>query len=252
MSTVRPIERLTREQKDLVRSVPGLAEEVERAVRRTWGTGGIDADDRLQLAHLGIFRAAQLFKADKNVPFKHWARYKATRTVQDAIRQRARQDDPLGAVREAASTEFLITATIAGCSDASEADNVKFGKLLSFGESHLVEQLGDMGIAITTMNVEDRLSARDEWRHLVDAMVAALADLSAELRSLLRRRYTEGLDLKETAAAEGICYETTLERHQEAVRLLRARLRRFGVTRAPEPDDDAGWGDALIAAIVGS
>ncbi len=252
MSTVRPIERLNREQKDLVRGVPGLAEEVERAVRRTWGTGGIDADDRLQLAHLGIFRAAQLFKEDKNVPFKHWARYKATRTLQDAIRQRARQHEPLGAAREAASTEFLITATIAGCDDASEADNMKFGKLLSFGESHLVEQLAAMGIAITTMNVEDRLSARDEWRHLVDAMVASLADLSAELRSLLRRRYTEGLDLKETAAAEGVCYETLLDRHQEAVRLLRARLRRYGISNAPEACDEAGWGDALIAALIAS
>ena len=252
MSTVRPIERLTREQKELVRSVPGLAEEVERAVRRTWGTGGIDADDRLQLAHLGIFRAAQLFKPEKNVPFKLWARYKATRTVQDAIRQRARQDDPLGAARDAAGTEFLITATIAGCKDASEPDNVKFGKLLSFGESHLVEQLGAMGIAVTTLNVEERLSARDEWRHLVDAMVEALADLSAELRSLLRWRYAEGLDLKETAAAEGVCYDTLLERHQEAVKLLRARLRRYGINKAPEACDEAGWGDALIAALIGS
>ena len=250
MSTVRPIERLTREQKEFVRSVPGLAEEVERAVRRTWGTGGIDADDRLQLAHLGIFRAAQLFKAEKNVPFKLWARYKATRTIQDAIRQRARQNDPLGAAREAASTEFLITAKIAGCADGSDPDNVKFGKLLRFGESHLVEQLGGMGIAITTMNVEERLSAREEWTHLVDAMVASLADLSAELRSLLRWHYAEGLDLKETAAAEGVYYDTLLDRHQEAVKLLRARLRRYGISNAPEACDEAGWGDALIAALL--
>jgi RNA polymerase sigma factor (sigma-70 family) len=252
MSTVRPIERLTKEQKKLVLSVPGLAEEVERAVRRTWGTGGLDAGDRLQLAHLGIFRAAQSFKPEKNVPFKHWARYKATRTLQDAMRQRARQDDPLGAAREAAATEFLLTATIAGGNDASEPDNVRFGKLMSFGESHLVDQLGAMGIAVTTLNVEERLSARDEWRHLVEAMVESLADLSAELRGVLRRHYTEGLDLKETASAEGVCYETSLERHQEAVRLLRARLRRHGIAKAPEACDEAGWGDALIAALVGS
>jgi RNA polymerase sigma factor (sigma-70 family) len=250
MSIVRPIERLTRDQKALVRSVPGLAEEVVRAVRRTWGTGRIDADDRLQLAHLGIFRAAQLFQAEKNVPFKHWARYKATRMLQDAIRQRARQDDPLGTARDEASAEYLITATIAGCRDASEADHVQLGKLLGFGESHLVEQLGGMGMAITTMTVEERLSARDEWSYLVDALVASLADLSAELRSLLRWRYVEGLDLKETAAAEGVCYTTLLERHQEAVKLLRARLRRHGVSKVPEACDEAGWGEALIAALM--
>ena len=50
--------------------------------------------------------------------------------------------------------------------------------------------------------------------------------------------------------AEGVCYDTTLARHQEALKLLRARMRRFGVTRAPDGDDDAGWGDALIAALV--
>jgi DNA-directed RNA polymerase specialized sigma subunit len=127
---------------------------------------------------------------------------------------------------------------------------VRFGKLLSLGESHLVEQLGGMGIGITTMNVEERLSARAEWRCLVDAMVESLADLSTELRSVLRRRYTEGLDLKETAEAEGVCYETTLERHQEALKLLRARLRRYGIVKAPEPCDEAGWGDALVAALL--
>lgn len=252
MSTVRPIERLTKDQKKLVLSVPGLAEEVERAVRRTWGTGGLDVDDRVQLAHLGIFRAAQLFDPEKNVPFKLWARYKATRTVQDAMRQRVRQDDPVGAAREIAATESLITATIAGCQDVSEADNVRFGKLMSFGENHLIEQLGAMGIAVTTLNVEERLSARDEWRHLVAAMVESLADLSAELRSVLRRRYTEGLDLKETASAEGVCYEVSLERHQEALKLLRARLRRYGISKAPEVCDEAGWGNALMAALAGS
>ena len=252
MTIVRPIERLTREQKALVLGVPGLAEEVERAVRRSWGTGKIDADDRLQLAHLGIFRAAQLFKPEKNVPFKHWARYKATRTVQDAIRQRARQNDPLGLARDAAGTEFLLAASIPGCTDAAEPDNVKFGKLLSFGEDHLLEQLAGMGIAVTTLNVEERLSARDEWKQLVDAMVASLADLSAELRAVLRRKYAEGLDLKETAAAEGVFYDTVLERHQEAMKLLRARLRRYGISKAPDTRDEAGWGEALIAALVGN
>jgi RNA polymerase sigma factor (sigma-70 family) len=252
MSTLRPAERLTKEQKELVRSVPGLAEEVERGVRRTWGTGGLDASDRLQIAHLGIYRAAQLFKPEKNVPFRLWAKYKATGALQDAMRQRARQNDPFGARREAASTAFLSTATIPGCQDAADSDSVKLGKLLSFGESHLIEQLGSMGLALTTMTVEERLSARDEWRHLVDALVASVSDLSAELRSVLRRHYTEGLDLKETAAAEGIGYDTALDRHQEGMKLLRARLRRYGVHTAPEVRDEAGWGEALMAALAGS
>ncbi len=250
MTTIRSIERLTREQKDLVRSVPGLAEEVERAVRRSWGTGKIDADDRLQLVHLGIFRAAQLFKKEKNVPFKQWARYKAACTLKDAIRQRAQQNDPLGAARDAASTEFLLTATIAGCNDTSEPDNVKFGKLLSFGEAHLVEQLGAMAVAVTTLTPEARLSARDEWRHLVDAIVLALADLSEDLRSLLRRRYVEGLDLKETAAAEGVCYDVILVKHQKAVKLLRARLSRYGISKAPDVEEESEWGEALMAALT--
>ena len=252
MSTVRPMERLTKEQKALVLSVPGLAEEVERAVRRSWGTGGIDASDRVQLVHLGIFRAAQRFKAEKNVPFKNWARYKAACTLKDAMRKRARLDDPLGEARDAASTEFLLTAKIADRKDAPEPDNVKFGKLLSFGESHLIEQLGGMGIAITKLTPEARLAAREEWKALVDAMILSLADLSAELRSVLRQHYTEGLDLKETAKAEGVCYDTMLERHQEAVKLLRARLRRYGITKAPESYDEGEWGEALIAALVGS
>ena len=252
MTTVRPIERLTREQKALVLGVPGLAEDVVRAVRRSWGTGKIDPDDRLQLAHLGIFRAAQLFKPEKNVPFKHWARYKASCTLKDAIRQRAQHSDPVGAAGDAASMEFLVTATIAGCKDASEADNVRFGKLLSFGEAHLVEQLGGMAIAATTLTPEARLSVRAEWKHLVDAITLSLADLSEDLRNLLRRRYVEGLDLKETAAAEGACYDTILEKHQKAVKLLRARLSRHGITQVPDVDDEAGWGDALIAALVGS
>jgi hypothetical protein len=69
---------------------------------------------------------------------------------------------------------------------------------------------------------------------------------------VLRRHYTEGLDLKETAAAEGIGYDTALDRHQEAVKLLRARLRRYGVHKAPEVRDEAGWGEALMAALAGS
>lgn len=252
MTIVRPTERLTREQKELVRSVPGVAEKAERDVRRTWGTGGLEKNDRLQLAHLGIYRAAQRFKAEKLVPFAKWSYFKATRTIRDAILQRARQNDPFGKARVAASTAFLISATIRGVEEASDPDNVRFGKLLRFGEDCLIDELGGMVSAIDTMTPEDRLTARDEWKTLLDALVASLADLSPELRSLLRRRYTEGLDLKETAAAEGVCYETTLERHQEALRLLRARMRRFGVTRAPDVEDDAGWGDALIAALVGS
>lgn len=235
---VRPMERATKEQKALINSVPGTAERAVREVRRSWGSGGIEKDDLVQIAHLGIFRAAQSFDPRKG-EFPHWAFYKASHAVRDAVRQALGPRRPVDAARDAAETNFLTGMGIPAHDDPAEDDKTTYRHMVEFVEGMLVSELEGVMGSMASLTPEDALMAKEEWEVAFEALSASVPDVKPERLDLLKKHYGEGLNLKQTASAQGLSYWTILDRHEETLELLRARLRGRGVTAMPEVIDGA-------------
>lgn len=238
---VRPLEKATKAQKALIKGVPGTAERAVREVCRQWGDGGLDRDDLVQIAHLGIFRAAQSHDTQKG-EFPGWAFYKASHAVRDAVRHALGPRKPLDAARDAAETNALVRATEPADDDPAEPAQATFRNLVEFTEELLLSELEGMMGAMQALTPEEHLLAREEWEVTFEALSAAVPDVRPERLDLLKRHYGEGLNLKQTAAAQGVSYWTVLERHDETLELLRARLRGRGVTGAPRVGDSTAWG----------
>ena len=241
---VRPLERATKEQKALIQSVPGAAERAVREVRRSWGNGGIERDDLVQIAHLGIFRAAQSYDPSKG-EFAGWAFYKASHAVRDAVRQALGPRRPVDAAKDLAETNFLTGTGIPTNDDPAEPEKATFRHMVEFAEELLSAELEGMMGAMEVLTPEEALLAKEEWEVTFEALSASVPDVKPERLDLLKKHYGEGLNLKQTAAAQGLSYWTILERHEETLGLLRARLRGRGVTGVPVFSDDGGWGTLL-------
>jgi RNA polymerase sigma factor (sigma-70 family) len=238
---VRPMEKATKEQKALIRSVPGLAEKAVRHVRKAWGTGGLDRDDLVQIAHLGIFRAAQSYDASKG-PFAGWAFYKASHAVRDAVRQALGPRKPLDAAREAAETNYLCATTVPADDDPSEPPQASFRHMVQFAEDLLLAEMEGVMGAMDALSPEEAVMAKQEWEVAFAALSTSVPDVKPERLDLLKKHYGEGLNLKQTAAAQGLSYWTILSRHEETLDLLRARLRGQGVTEMPSAGAGEAWG----------
>src|ERR1700679_131688 len=80
-ATVTPLRRegppLTKDQHALARSVPGLAERVAYDLATKLLGGDPRSPDRVQCAHLGIYKAAQTYDPEQG-EFGMWAYWKAT------------------------------------------------------------------------------------------------------------------------------------------------------------------------------
>lgn len=237
-AVVRPLERATKEQKALILSVPGLAERAVREVRRSWGDGGLDRDDLVQIAHLGIFRAAQSYDPAKGT-FPGWAFYKASNAVRDAVRQALGPRRPVDAARDAAEINFLTGTGVPEHDDPAEPEQATFRHMVEFVEDMLVAELEGVMGAMASLSPEEALMAKEEWKVTAEALAAVVPDVKPERLDLLKKHYGEGLNLKQTAAAQGLSYWTILERHEETLGLLRARLRGRGVTAMPALIDGA-------------
>lgn len=233
MSTiVRPMERATKEQKALIRSVPGMAEKAVGEVNRSWGMGGIERDDLVQIAHLGIFRAAQSFDPTKG-EFPGWAFYKASNAVRDAVRQALGPRKPVDAARDAAESNYLTGTKIPEHDDPAEPERMSYRNMVEFVEElFLSEMEGVMG-ALESLTPEEALIAKEEWQVAMAALSESVPSVKPERLDLLKKHYGEELNLKQTAAAQGLSYWTILDRHEETLVLLRARLRGRGVVEMP-------------------
>jgi RNA polymerase sigma factor (sigma-70 family) len=239
MSTVvRPLVRATKEQKALILSVPGMAERAVREVRRSWGDGGLDRDDLVQIAHLGIFRAAQSFDPSKG-EFPGWAFYKASNAVRDAVRQALGPRKPVDAARDAAETNYLTGTGIPEHDDPAEPEQASFRHMVEFVEELFVSEMEGVMGALESLSPEEALMAKEEWEGAFEALNAVVPDVKPERLDLLKKHYGEGLNLKQTATAQGLSYWTILDRHEETLGLLRARLRGRGVTAMPALVDGA-------------
>ncbi len=245
---VRPMERATKEQNALIKSVPGVAERAAREVRRSWGTGGIDRDDLVQIAHLGIFRAAQSYDPKKG-EFSGWAFYKASHAVRDAVRQALGPRKAVDAARDTAETNYLTGTGIPENDDPAESEGASFRHMVEFVEELFVAEMEGVMGAMQSLTPEDALMAKEEWEEAFDALSESVPSVKPERLDLLKKHYGEGLNLKQTAAAQGLSYWTILDRHEETLGLLRARLRGRGVTEMPEVIDGAVGSLFAVAAV---
>ena len=221
ITILRPTERLTREQKTLVLSVPGCAERAAREVRLHFGAGGMLKEDMVQHGHFGIFRAAQLFDPGRGVPFR------------DAVRRHRGRRDPLEAGSIAAESDFLATKPRPAEIDAFQSDQALRDQLDDILEDQLVAKLTGAAATTDTLTVEERVNAQLDWGTAFAALEQVLSELPARVREVLRLHYAENVSLKEISGLVGWGYWGLLPEHQETLRLLKARLRGLGVSGLP-------------------
>jgi RNA polymerase sigma factor (sigma-70 family) len=249
---LRPEERLTREQKTLVRSVPGVAERAAHHYRRHFRTT-LSFDECVTLAHLGIFRGAQLYDADKGVPFESWAFYKAVRAIQDASRKERRQSEILEGAGMAAGIEFLAAHARRHRGDLhEETDEGLFGQLVAMGDQMLLAELLGMGTAAISLSESDAAQSRIEWGELLDALKQAVMEQRPEVQQLLRLHYVENFTLKKAAELQGVSYWAVMPEHKEALQRIRARLGSLGIQELPLATmDRAAWGVVFAEVPAG-
>lgn len=233
VTLLRPAERLTRAQKALALSVPGCAERAARAVRLHFGSGGMPKEDLIQLGHFGIFRAAQLFDPGRGVPFEHWAFFKATHAIRDAIRRHRGRRGPLDAARIAAGSDFLASTPPAAVSNPFTGEKALREKLESLIEDQLIAELSGSAAAADSLSVEDRVHAQLDWGAACDALKQLYDELPPKVREVLRLHYVDDVSLKEVSQRVGWGYWGLLPEHQDTLRLLKARLRGLGICALP-------------------
>jgi hypothetical protein len=223
---------LTRDERNLVKSVPGVAERAVRDVCRRHG-GNPRNPDLLQRAHLGIYKAA--LSHDPEVgPFLQWAYYKATSAVMDGLKADRRQ------------RKVLIAARIAGCIylatkrhcpekiDPGATEDELFEGLVDIGQEHVVAAFVGATVAAEPPEGEEDLIEREAWAKARQVLGAELARLREDQRELLTA-YAHGRDLKSVATGRGVNYWALLDEWRALLRMLRARLGWRGVKSFPGP-----------------
>ena len=241
--TVTPLRReggpLTKAQRDLVKSVPGLAERVAYEVGGMLGGDPRDPD-RVQAAHLGIFNAAQS-QDDTRGPFPAWAKFKAVREVLTMERKQRKQKRLVTAGRIAG---FRIAATRLhrdGDIPLDATDAALFSTLVGIAEEHIIGNfLGVVAACEEPPEGEDDVGEREEWSTLTATLLRELDKLDPENRELLLL-FAHDHDVKAVAATRRVDYGTLREKFHAQLALLRARLKaQTKVKRVPRRPDDAG------------
>jgi DNA-directed RNA polymerase specialized sigma24 family protein len=243
---VSNVPRLTREQRELVRTVPGLAEDVANDFRRTLGTV-LSFDDALSLAHLGIAEAAASFESERGVPFRYWGRLGATRSIRDEARREQRHVRLRRACRAATFVLAVEQATPSPFDDPFHGDD-------DATQAALSDALDDLTLAMVVAsqpdgsNPEDELIERETWQRVRAALGKVLGDLDHERAEMLVL-HAHDYDIKRIALERGVNYFGLLETFHATIKLVRARLRAMGILGSPDPRDDEPWN--LLARLRG-
>lgn len=223
--------RLTREQRQLISEVPGLAERVAFDVGRTLG-GDPRSPDRINQAHLGIYKAAQTFDPALG-KFVNWATWKAYGAIVDADRKNGKQQLLLAAGRIAGFRALAETRGRIDDVPADATDSELRGGLVSLAKEQIVGGLlGVIAALDEPADGEEAIAERQEWARATAALMIVLDSLQPENRALLLL-FAHGHDVKAIANARGVDYGTLRAQFHEQLHLARARLEARNVRGVP-------------------
>jgi hypothetical protein len=240
-ASVTPLRReggpLTREQRALVRSVPGLAERVVFELARELG-GDPRSPDRVNIAHLGIYKAAQSYDPELGT-FVQWASYLAAFEILMVERKDGKQKRLLTAGR-IAGFRYLAERQHRVDDIPTDATNDELmGELTALAQGQLVaDLLGTLAAAAEPAQGEEDVAERDAWAQALTALGGVLASLKPEHREMLLL-FAHGHTIKSIAKARGVDYWTLRDRFHEQLALVRARLEGQKVTSVPAAPKDA-------------
>jgi hypothetical protein len=230
-----------------VRSVPGLAERVTFEMSRELG-GDPRSLERVNIAHLGIYKAAQSYDSDRG-PFPPWAKYLATCEILMVERGERKQKRMLTAGRVAGFRWLAERRHRADDIPADASDEELTEALTDLAREELVaELLGELVASEEPVEGGDDVAERDAWAHAMASFIRALDSLQPQHREMLVR-FAHGHNIKAIAAERDVDYGTLLERFHEQLALVRARMEAMNVRHAqraprdalavlPDPDDD--------------
>lgn len=232
---VTPLRReggpLTREQRALVRSVPGLAERVTFQVGRELG-GDPRSPDRVNIAHLGVYKAAQSYDPELG-PFTHWAEFLATCEILMAERKERKQKRISTAGRVAGFRYLAERRHRVEDIPADATNDELMDALTGLAQEQLTaDLLGTLAAANEPYEGEDDIAERDAVKHALAALLRVLDSLKLEHREMLLL-FAHGHSIKSIAKARGVDYWTLREHFHEQLALVRARLEGQNVTRIP-------------------
>lgn len=235
-ASVTPLRReggpLTREQRALVRSVPGLAERVTFQMGREIG-GDPRSPDRVNIAHLGIYKAAQSYDPEQG-PFTQWAEYLAMYEILMVERKERKQKRILTAGRVAGLRYLAQRQHRVEDIPVDATNDELLGDLTALAQEQLVaELLGELAASEEPAQGEDDIAERDAWGRALEALKHVLDGLKPEHREMLLL-FAHGHTIKSIAKARGVDYWTLRDRFHEQLALARARLEGQKVRGVPE------------------
>jgi len=240
-ATVTPLRRegppLTKEQRALARSVPGLAEQVVYDLGRGLLGGDPRSPDRIQCAHLGIYKAAQTHDGDLG-SFGMWAYWKAVFEVINVERRDRKQRRLLTAGRIAG---FRMAMARQRHTDLPQnaGDDELMEVLVGLAEEQIVGEL--LGVLAATDEPPDggeEVEDRDAWLDATGKLTGVLDGLQPEWREVFLL-FAGGHDIKAIAKARGVDYSNLLDQFHRQLALVRARLEALNVRGVPRRPADA-------------
>lgn len=250
-SPERPWGSLTPEQKILVRDVPGLAERVAYDHLARFGCGHLEPADLVQHAHLGIYRAAQLFEGSKRVPFDKWAYFKAACAVHDAVRKSLRLGTTIEAYRTKAGQEYLAARIGVPALEVEGwvTEEMLLEHLVDIAEEQLGAELTAAASGLEALAEEERAVARLDWGQAYAWLEHLLREVDPEYRRVFARCHAAEMTLQDALAAEGVNYWAAMRELPKLFKRLRARFGGLGLKQLP--DGHGEWGrDVLTRAAA--
>lgn len=240
-ASVTPLRReggpLTREQRALVRSVPGLAERVVYELSRELG-GDPRSPDRVNVAHLGIYKAAQTYDPELG-PFTQWASFLAAFEILMVERKDRKQKRILTAGRIAGFRYLAERQHRVEDIPADATNDELMADLTGLAQEQLAaDLLGTLVAGGEPAEGEEDIAERDAWAHALTALERVLEGLKPENREMLLL-WAHGRSIKSIAKARGVDYWTLRDHFHEQLALVRARLEGLKVKHVPEAPKDA-------------
>ena len=184
---------------------------VGKSVYRRVGIYGLDSEDFIQNARLGMLEAIGRFEPDRGVEFRAYARPRVRGAVFNGIRSMLQE-------RGTAADERRHAERLDHFHDdeRSPFDSV-VDAVVGLGLGFLLEHAGaETGADAYAYARRDQTQAR---------LKAAVARLPARLQSLVTAHYFEHVPFSEIADAEGVTKGRISQLHREALTRLRDALR---------------------------
>lgn len=186
----------------------------------TDGFGGADIEDLVQSGFLGLLETVEIFDPDAGAGFLTVLDWKLKTAFSEAAggRSKRRSRDPLN---YAASLDEPLTDD------------------------------GDSSLTLLDTIPDDRDDFEDVdekiWtEQLRDALDHALDDLPENEKNVVRRRFYDGMTLREIAEADGVSHELVRQREKNALMTMKRRQHRYRLNEFIEQhrrelDEDTPW-----------